>query len=176
MMLAMFLPLVSLAATIETFQSIPFLEGKSLSTESYVNALYRASIAIAALLVVLRLILAGVKYIFSEIITNKQEAKKEIMGSLLGLLVILAAVTLLQTINPNLVKLDFLRNAQPVTISSHPSQASEANGVEFGVGDSVTRSQITTGEIYKEYVNSCAKAGGVFNRSFLGGTYYCEKR
>ena len=91
-----------------TFQDLPFVSGMSM--ESYATTLYRISITLAAFLVVLRLILAGVKYMFSEVVTNKEEAKKDITQALLGLLIILAAVTLLNTINPSLTELDFFRN------------------------------------------------------------------
>lgn len=108
-------PVVVLAQDIQLFQTIPFLEGANPTMESYVNALYRLAIAAASLLVVVKLIGAGVKYMFSEVVTDKADAKKDIRTSLLGMLIILAAVTILNTINPELTRLDFLSNAQSVS-------------------------------------------------------------
>ncbi len=88
----------------------------ALSTEAYVQALYNISITAAALLVVFKLMVAGVQYMFSEIVTKKEDAKKDIRASLIGLLIILSAVTLLNTINPNLTTLNFLRNAEPASM------------------------------------------------------------
>ena len=68
----------------------------------YINLLYKMSISIAALLAVVKIIIAGAKYMLSDIVTNKSEAKKDIQGALLGLLLIIGAVILLNTINPAL--------------------------------------------------------------------------
>ncbi len=68
----------------------------------YINLLYKMSISIAALLAVVKIIIAGAKYMLSDIVTNKSEAKKDIQGALLGLLLIIGAVIVLNTINPAL--------------------------------------------------------------------------
>ncbi len=60
------------------------------------------SISIAALLAVVKIIIAGAKYMLSDIVTTKGEAKKDIRGALLGLLLIIGAVIILNTINPAL--------------------------------------------------------------------------
>lgn len=93
---------------------IPFLQksGNTLSTEDYVQALYVLAISAASLLMILRMMQAGVKIIFSEGVTARESAKKDIQGMLLGFLIILGAVTILETINPQLTNLDALRNAQ----------------------------------------------------------------
>ncbi len=99
---------------VSTFQDLPGLENVSnLTTQQYIDALYVIAIVAASILAVFKLIMAGVKYMLSEVVTNKQKAKDDIRGALLGLLLILVAVTLLNTINPNLTNLDFLRNADP---------------------------------------------------------------
>jgi ABC-type Na+ efflux pump permease subunit len=108
-----FFALAETGPSLTTFQSIPFVTGAP-TTEAYVNALYKLSIAVASMLVVIKLIGAGVKYMLSEIVTNKEEAKKDIKGAIFGLLIILVAVTILNTINPDLRQLDFLRNASAV--------------------------------------------------------------
>jgi hypothetical protein len=130
-------PIVSYGAE-QTFtpliRNLPWLNyGGSMGTEDYVAALYTISISLAALLVVLRLILAGVKYMFSELITSKEDAKKEIWSSLLGLLIILSAVTILTTINPNLKNLDALSTLRYSNSIVNPDN-SKAEGTTCGKG------------------------------------------
>ena len=90
-----------------------FENTQGMSTEQYINALFTMAIGLAALIAVIKIIIAGVKYMFSEIVTDKGAAKKDIQNALLGLIIILASVTLLRTINPNLVNMNLLRNAKP---------------------------------------------------------------
>lgn len=100
---------------VKTFQSIPGLENVgNLTTQQYIDALYVIAITAAAILAVFKLIWAGVQYMLSEVVTSKQKAKQDIQGALLGLLLILGAVTLLNTINPNLTNIDIFRNAKTV--------------------------------------------------------------
>jgi hypothetical protein len=68
----------------------------------YVNFLYALAISVAALIAVVKIIVAGMKYMMSEVVTTKGDAKKEITSSLLGLLLILGAYIILYTINPQL--------------------------------------------------------------------------
>lgn len=111
--LVFFTPLLTFAQ-VQTFQTLPGLQNAgNLTTQQYIDALYVIAIAAASILAVLKLMWAGAQYMLSEVVTNKQRAKDDIRGALLGLLIILAAVTILNTINPNLTKIDFLRNAQP---------------------------------------------------------------
>jgi hypothetical protein len=103
-------------AQVKTFQNLPGLENVSdLTTQQYIDALFVIAIVTASILAVFKLIWAGVQYMLSEVVTSKQKAKDDIRGALLGLLIILGAVTLLNTINPNLTNLNFLRNATTVT-------------------------------------------------------------
>jgi len=83
---------------------IPGISGEDFNFNGYINAIYALFISIAALLAVVKIIVAGVKYMFSDIITQKSEAKKDIRGALLGLVVILGAVLILNLINPNLTE------------------------------------------------------------------------
>lgn len=83
-----------------TLISIPGVGGSGF--DGYINAVYAMFISIAALLAVVKLIIAGVKYMFSDVVTQKSDAKRDIQGALLGLVVVLSAVLILTVINPNL--------------------------------------------------------------------------
>ena len=44
----------------------------------------------------------------TDVVTSKEDAKKDIQAALTGLLIIISAVVILTTINPNLVKFNLL--------------------------------------------------------------------
>ena len=74
----------------------------------YVNALYGLAIVIAGMIAVIKLVLAGAKYMMSDSFTSKGAAIEDIKGALLGILIILTAFLILATINPRLTGIDFL--------------------------------------------------------------------
>ncbi len=80
-------------------------QGNQVQTfEQYINFLYGMSIAVAALLAVIKIVIAGAKYMLDDVITGKEQAKQDIQGAILGLLIILSAVIILELINPQLVE------------------------------------------------------------------------
>lgn len=110
-LLAIIFPLPALAITYT-----PLVEGMSTVTESsdissYINALYTLAISLAALLAVVKIILAGIKYIVTDVVPAKGDAKKDIWGAVIGLLIVLSAVLILNTINPNLTDFAIFKEA-----------------------------------------------------------------
>jgi len=99
----------------------------------YINALYRLAISIAALLAVIKIIYAGVQYMFSDIVTQKEDAKKDIQGALLGLLIIIGAVIILNTVNTDITKNEILMDP------------ANTDGRDAGILDSVRANQIGVG-------------------------------
>lgn len=98
---------------------IPGLTDKgNQNLPDYVNAVYLLTIALGALIGVVRIALAGVKYALSDIVTHKEEAKHDITGVLLGLAVLLIPFIVLNTINPNLTRLDILSGLQKIKTMS----------------------------------------------------------
>jgi hypothetical protein len=90
---------------------------------SFINALYAFSITIAALLAVIKIIIAGVKYMLTDVVTTKGDAKKDILGALIGLLVVLSAVLILTVVNPDTVNVELKLPGQvnpPYTGSAAP--------------------------------------------------------
>lgn len=108
-----FAPDVLAAVTYTPLVEIPRLENTQ-STEQYVNALYLLAITIAALLAVVKIIFGGVKWMLSDVVTDKSAAKKDIRGALLGLLIVLSAVIILNTINTDLTNLNILGDAEGI--------------------------------------------------------------
>jgi hypothetical protein len=100
-------PLVTMAGGGEGFTpliGIPGLDNTN-SFDSYVDALYALAISIAALVAVVKIVLAGAKYMMDDIVTHKSEAKEDIKNALIGLLIIIGAVIILNTINSDLTNL-----------------------------------------------------------------------
>lgn len=112
----LFLPTLALAQNqADGFVGLVQLPGldkpNEIDLQSYIDALIRISIIIAALIAVIKLIMAGARYVLSSVVTEKANAKGDIYSALIGLLIIIGAITILREINPNLVGLPVLENA-----------------------------------------------------------------
>ena len=127
--LSTFCLLILLTPAIAASQYTPLVNIPQLNNGSgdgfngYINAIYAMFISIAALLAVVKIIVAGVKYMFSDIVTQKSQAKKDIQGALLGLLVVLAAVLILTVINPNLTNFNLEYEALDAPINQGTSSS-----------------------------------------------------
>ncbi len=98
---------------------IPGLEG-DLSFQSYVNALYGLAISLAALIAVIKIVIAGAKYMTSDLVPTHSEAKSDIYNALIGLLIIVGAVIILDTINSNLTNFELDIEPVEITIDNTP--------------------------------------------------------
>jgi len=143
------------------FHTLPGLsEGTAFTTDQYVNALYALAISLAAILAVFKLILAGVRYMLTDIVTDKKKAKDDIRGALLGLVIILAAVTILNTINPNLTSLNFLRNAAATTPIQSAPEGFNSRGRTVMWNSIVTPPATITSEYARCRANGGSPVGG----------------
>lgn len=129
------------AEAARTFNSIPFLSGV-INTANFAEALFNIAIAIAAILVVVRLIWAGSKYMLSGLVTSKESAREEIRNAVLGLLIILGSVTILQTINPKLLNLNALGTLEPAATTTVSTLDGAYIVGDFSIGDSMTASEV----------------------------------
>lgn len=137
---------------------IPGVPENPEGIEDYANALYILAIAVAAALGVLRIIMAGVKYMFSETVPAKGDAKKEIGWSLFGLVLILGAVTILNEINPNLRNFDFLSKAPPIEVEGFQSRTSGQIGSD----------QVVEGDGRQAAANCAANGGKAYTLPVIG--------
>lgn len=96
-------PVVTLAQ-FKPLVGIPGISDPNADFNTYINTIYAISISIAALVAVIKIIIAGVKWMLSDLVTSKQDAKSDIQGALIGLLIIISAVLILEVINPQLTK------------------------------------------------------------------------
>jgi hypothetical protein len=96
-------PVVTLAQ-FEPLVGIPGITDPNADFNDYINTLYAISISVAGLVAVIKIIIAGVKWMLSDLVSSKQEAKSDIQGALIGLLIIISAVLILEVINPQLTQ------------------------------------------------------------------------
>ena len=73
---------------------------------SYLQGLFQLAVAIAGVLAVLMIVIGGLEYLLSEAFTSKADAIKRIQAALWGLIIILASVVILNTINPDLLNIN----------------------------------------------------------------------
>lgn len=87
--------------------AIPGFDEGSTSIPDFVNTVYKLTLALGALLGVIKIAIAGVKYSVSDVVTDKSDARKDILGVLLGLAILLMPYIVLSTIHPDLLNLNF---------------------------------------------------------------------
>lgn len=82
----------------------------------YFNRLYVLTISIGAIIAVVKIFMAGIKWSMSGVITDKASAKADIRGALLGLAILLIPFIVLNEIYPGLTNLNFLKNANSIKV------------------------------------------------------------
>jgi hypothetical protein len=87
-------------------QLVTFDPSQKNALSTYLNIFIKILIGIAAVLAVVMIVMGGIQYMTSELVSGKAEGKKRIMDALIGLLLALAAVILLKTINPSLLSVE----------------------------------------------------------------------
>ncbi|MBI2476336.1 MAG: hypothetical protein HYV67_03780 [Candidatus Taylorbacteria bacterium] len=97
-----YVPLAPIEGTTLTCAQPPC--GTNLSY--YLTGLFKVGIAVAGVLAFLVIVWGGFTYLSTDVITGKEEGKARVERALGGLIIALAAYILLNTINPQLVKLN----------------------------------------------------------------------
>jgi hypothetical protein len=82
----------------------------------YLNIVVKFTIGFAGVLAVVMIVLGGITYMGSESFTKKEDAKGMIGHAIGGLLLALAAFLILNTINPNLVRLHLGISTQSIAV------------------------------------------------------------
>lgn len=103
---------------------------------TYLNLMLEAFIGICAVLSVIMIVIGGIEYMTSELISGKEEGKERIREALLGLLIALGSYALLNTINPDLLNSD--PSIKDISVEGSIDQPQEpvngryANGAIYG--------------------------------------------
>ena len=88
---------------------LPLL-GNQTSVPELLNALFGITIAVAAMLAVIMFVIGGFQYMASEAIGSKGDAANRMRSAVLGLLLVLISILILNTINPDITKLNIFRS------------------------------------------------------------------
>lgn len=146
LLLLLSLPFIAGAQiTYEPLVGIPGVDNAATNFGKYLEQLYFLSISIAALIAVVKIIIAGVNWMLTDLISGKSDAKKDIQNSLLGLLLIVSAVIILETINPQLTNLNVLRYAAPAPQTARQTPAQQIT-ITPGVGAVITPANVPAGQ------------------------------
>ncbi len=73
---------------------------------NYLNTMIRIFIGLCAVLAMIMIIMGGLEYMTSELISSKESGKQKITDAVLGLLLALSSWAILNTINPKLLETD----------------------------------------------------------------------
>lgn len=131
---------------------IPGLSESQLNFNAYINQLYFLSISIAALLAVIKIIIGGVKWMLTDIVTSKSDAKNDIRSALVGLVLIVSAVLILETINPQLRNLNVLEGAPALIIPASTSNTAQQQAQRV--------QEIVDGQLAPNYITPTSTATG----------------
>jgi hypothetical protein len=114
--LLLLVPAIVDAQGYNTLVNIPGVTGADLTFASYINVLYNLAIVAAALIAVIQIVLAGAKYMMTDVVSGKSQATSDIRGALIGLLIILSSWVILNTINPDLKNIRLAQGLQDVPV------------------------------------------------------------
>lgn len=90
--------------TLQTFD--PTAGQSNTKIGEYLNIMIRIFIGLCAVMSVIMIVIGGIEYMTSELISNKESGRERISNAVFGLLLALGAYALLNTINPDLLKTD----------------------------------------------------------------------
>jgi hypothetical protein len=106
------LPASAFAQKYQLMTDLPFGDANGMAELStFLPKIYVVAVGIASIMAVVIIILAGFKYMTSE--GGKSEAKASIKNALVGLIMLLLSYLLLNTLNPELLKIKMDFNSGP---------------------------------------------------------------
>ncbi|MFZ3011594.1 MAG: D-alanyl-D-alanine carboxypeptidase family protein [Minisyncoccia bacterium] len=122
-------------------------EGENSKIGEYLNIMIRIFIGICAVLAVIMIVVGGLEYMTSELISNKENGKHRITGAIFGLVLALGAWTILNQINPDILKTD-LSSLEKITVEvtladAIASDSGNPPGVTSGCSAGVVKTQIS---------------------------------
>lgn len=114
-------PLEKLPGLEGTFDTKPS-ETNKCPFGNYLNIMIKLIIGFAAVLAMIMIVMGGIEYMTSELVSGKESGKETVTNAILGLLIALGAYMILNTINPALLDacLDKLPEAKIIIDDSVP--------------------------------------------------------
>lgn len=126
-----FVPLFSHAAdTIPLLvNDLPFI-GSSTNLAELLQGIFRLTLGIAVTATVFIIVFNGIRYMLSDVIGKKEDALAWIRESLWGLILAFSVVLILNTINPDLTKFDFLTSLRSLRVDTSTEPPGGGGGNE----------------------------------------------
>ncbi len=152
-------------------------DGTNSKLGEYLNLMIKLFIGICSVLAVIMIVIGGIEYMTTELISSKEEGKKRITGAIFGLVLALGAWTLLYQINPDLLNSD-LKSLKDVTVKvtladAIPSDSGNPPGVTTGCTAGVKKTTISMfacGDIVQN-INNMLAASKNAGLNITGGGY-----
>lgn len=110
----------------------PGSQVEKTSATTYLEGMFKLLIGVAGALAVVMIIVGGIKYMSSDAIGGKSEAKETIQNAIWGLILAIGAWLILNTINPDLVK--FNLNLDKITATQDTTAPGTNSGTGVGGG------------------------------------------
>jgi len=121
--------------------SVPFPGATEITAPGkYIQTVYTFALGFGTLLAMAMIIFGAVEYTLSEAVTKKEDAKDRIMGAVWGLVLLLTATLILNTINPELPELrepPLVTLPPPATYALPPAPLGSPQNV-YIVGNAIT--------------------------------------
>jgi cell wall-associated NlpC family hydrolase len=97
----------------------------------YLKIIFRIGIALAGVLAVLMLVIGGIEYMSSDVITSKESAKGRMTNAILGLILVLGAYAILNTLNPKLLEVNLDLQEQKIDVENADTDTPVGNIGQF---------------------------------------------
>ena len=97
---------------------------KKCAFVDYLNIIIKLLIGIGAVLAMVMIVMGGMEYMTSELISSKESGKDKIKNAMLGLVLALSAYLILNTLNPNLLNLCLDQQLPNANITISPDDTS----------------------------------------------------
>jgi len=125
LLVILLIPIMALAQAVEFVPLVPDLPGITPGDGigPYIKGIFNLAIGIAIVLAVIMLVIGGVQYMLTDSVVAKGKSKETMLAAVGGLVLALVSVTLLLTINPDLISLDFAN-----TVDELQQQSSGSGG------------------------------------------------
>lgn len=142
---------------------LPFIRdlGEKAGLSGYLTAIFRLGIGLAVVIAVFMIVFNGIQYMVSDVVGQKATAKKGIENAIWGLVLVLASVLILNTINPNIVKFELIQSLE---------RAADSVTAPAGGGSGTTTPDGTTSQQEQAVRDYFANAGvGINNPPCASG-------
>lgn len=106
---------------------LPNIGGQTGTSDfgGYLNQMFRLAIGLAAIFAVFFMVVGGIEYMSTDAWTEKKEGMKKIKNAFWGLVLVLASWLILNTINPDILKLKL--DIKPATVQIKPAETTAGN-------------------------------------------------